>query len=93
MRIRPLHKLLLAAVLVFGQWLAVAHDYQHPALDGNETCQVCVHGPGFQAGPSATPALAVPAPTVETRTLSQTTAALARRHTPAAIRAPPVSLV
>ena len=52
MRLSPLHKLLLAAVLVFGQWLAIAHDYQHPALGGDETCQVCLHGPNFQAGPT-----------------------------------------
>lgn len=93
MRIKPLHKLLLVAVLVLGQWLAIAHDYQHPALGGDETCQVCLHGPNLQNGPAATAALTGIVPETEAPPALATAPVLSRRHTHTAIRAPPVRLV
>ncbi|MGH8455130.1 MAG: hypothetical protein ACRES4_06570 [Nevskiales bacterium] len=91
---RPWHKLLLAAVLVFGQWLAIAHDYQHPALgDGEQNCQICLHGPNFQAGSAATPAIAKLSLSSEVPLARQTYPVLTRRYTQAAIRAPPTLLV
>lgn len=93
MRIKSLHKLLLAAVLVLGQWLTVTHDYQHPALGGDETCQVCLHGPNFQAGPAAAPVLASSWLTSEVPLVSRIDPVLVHRYTHASIRAPPALLV
>lgn len=53
--------LLLALVLLLGQWLAVAHAFEHPALVQDAACQLCVHaqshaGALLKAAPSS-PAL------------------------------------
>jgi hypothetical protein len=93
MRIKPLHNLLLVAALVLGQGLGVAHDYQHPALDGDETCQVCLHGPNFQAGPATAAVLTTLWLTDETPLAQVSGPVLNRRHSHAAIRAPPALLV
>ncbi len=94
MRIKPLHKLLLVAVLVFGQWLAIAHDYQHPALaDGEQSCQVCLHGPNLLAGPVIPVALATLWLTDEIPLAPVSGPVLNRRHSHAPIRAPPILLV
>jgi hypothetical protein len=93
MRIRLLHKLLLVAVLAIGQWLAIAHDYQHPATAGDQACQVCVHGQTLQAGPASLPALAVNWLSTEAPPAIQPDPTLTRRHAHARIRAPPACLV
>lgn len=93
MRIRHWHKLLLAAVLVFGQSLAIAHDYQHPAFDGSETCQVCVHGPSFQAGPTLPADLNTLWLDSEQPLVARPATLPSPRHTHALIRAPPARLV
>ena len=93
MRIRPWHKLLLAAVLVFGQWLAIAHDYQHPALGSDQACQVCVHGQSFQAGPTTLSTATIAWLASETPWITPDPQPLARRHLHASIRAPPAHLV
>jgi hypothetical protein len=93
MRDRPLYKLLLAAALVVGQWLAVAHDFQHPVTASDLACQVCAHGPHFQAGPAALPALSSLWPGSAAPVIHPPVPQLARRHTQASIRAPPADLV
>jgi hypothetical protein len=42
--------LLLALALVLGQWLSLAHDFQHPALKVDAACQICVHAQGLDGG-------------------------------------------
>jgi hypothetical protein len=93
MHARPLHKLLLAAALVIGQWLAVAHDFQHPVTGSDPACQVCTHGQSLSAGPSHVPAIAASGLGIEPPCAIQILAVPARRHGPASIRAPPAALV
>lgn len=45
MRLRHFRLLLLTFALVIGQWLTLAHAFEHPALAGDDSCQICVqHG-------------------------------------------------
>lgn len=92
-RIPTLHTLLLACALLLSQWLAIAHDYQHPVLAGDETCQVCLHGPGFQGGPAAAPVLASTWLTSEAPLADRPDPVTLHRYTRASIRAPPALLV
>jgi hypothetical protein len=94
MRARTLHHVLVVAALVFGQWLAIAHDYQHPLLaDAEVVCQDCVHGHQLQAGPTATVTLAHHGLSDEAPLNKPANPVLTRRHSQAAIRAPPTRLV
>jgi hypothetical protein len=93
MRDRPLYKLLLAAALVVGQWLAVAHDFQHPVTASDLACQVCAHGQPHQAGATVLPSLNVPHPGSDVPWVHPPAPLLAQRYTPASIRAPPRDLV
>lgn len=49
-RIRTRHSVLLALALLLGQWLAFAHELQHPALGGDVDCQLCVHAQNLASG-------------------------------------------
>ncbi len=49
-------RLLLIAVLVFGQWLAVAHASEHHALAQKHTCSQCLHSQPLDTG-AVTPTL------------------------------------
>ncbi len=89
MRAHHLHKLLLAAALVIGQWLAVAHDFQHPVTGSDPACQVCAHGQPHQAGGTAWPTLDLAQWGSDAPHAHSSAPLLARRHTPACIRAPP----
>lgn len=40
--------LLLALVLLLGQWLTLAHAFEHPALAQDAACQFCVHAQGHE---------------------------------------------
>lgn len=45
MRPPPFRLLLLILALVLGQWLALAHAFEHPALAADDGCQICAqHG-------------------------------------------------
>ena len=58
-RLRP-SSLLLALALLLGQWLVLAHDFEHPALADDANCQICVHAQGLDGGaPASAPALAL----------------------------------
>lgn len=93
MRMSPLHKLLLATVLVIGQWLAIAHDYQHPLTASDPSCQVCAHGQQHQAGAASLPSADAGWRRVEAPRLPADAYAPAQRVAHARIRAPPVRLV
>lgn len=94
MRARTLQHVLVVAALVFGQWLAIAHDYQHPLLaDAEVVCQDCVHGHQLQAGPAAIVTLSHHGLSDEAPLSLPANPVLSRRHLQAAIRAPPRSFV
>ena len=38
--------LLLTLVLLLGQWLALAHAFEHPALAQDTACEFCIHAQG-----------------------------------------------
>ena len=82
-------KFLLVAALVLSQWLALAHDYQHPALNGDETCQVCLHAPNAHAAPAAAPELVAADFGSETPPIPSSAPAIRRQHSPGNSRAPP----
>jgi hypothetical protein len=45
------HKALLVLALVLGQWLTLAHSFQHAALDpADQQCQLCLHAQGLDSG-------------------------------------------
>ena len=51
--------LLLALALALGQWLAVAHSFEHPALQADAVCQICAHAQGLDGGALA-PKISLP---------------------------------
>ncbi|NGY05867.1 hypothetical protein [Solimonas terrae] len=54
-----LRLLLLAAALALGQWLWLAHGFEHPALQTDAACQICAHGQGLD-GSALAPSLQLP---------------------------------
>lgn len=64
---RPLRSsLLLTLALVLGQWLVLAHAFEHPALAKDAACQICIHAQGLDgAALSVAPAAATLTATVE----------------------------
>lgn len=62
MRKPTLQSLLLAVVLVFGQWLSFAHASSHPVLSaaGDQGCEFCVHVQGGSAGLAVLPQMPLP---------------------------------
>lgn len=50
---------LLAAALALGQWLSLAHTFEHPALKVDVACQICAHGQGLD-GSALAPSLHLP---------------------------------
>jgi len=63
MRAFPLQSVLLAAVLVLGQWLSFAHNREHNSLNpvAEQSCVFCLHAPGLGAGLAKLPKFTVPA--------------------------------
>jgi hypothetical protein len=61
MRVHPLRSLLLLLALLAGQWLAVAHAHEHPALTVDQACALCVHVPGLDDAALAATAAAIAA--------------------------------
>lgn len=59
MRLRTPKSLLLALALVLGQWLVLAHAFEHPALQADALCQICAHAQGLD-GAALSPALPLP---------------------------------
>ncbi len=56
MRVQSPRILLLALVLVFGQWLSFAHANNHPAVAHEHlSCEFCVHSQGLLPGLSEMP--------------------------------------
>lgn len=94
MRIRRLHEVLMVLALVLGQWLTLAHAFQHPALSAADfQCQICLHAQGLDSGAAPTPLQ--PASLAAAQEAPQRTAApffptLAQAYYP--IRAPPILL-
>ncbi|NKF22879.1 hypothetical protein [Solimonas marina] len=74
-RTNSLRLLLLTLGLVLGQWLALAHDFEHPALQADTTCQICAHAQGLSGGALA-PGLHLPAVFAVGETPTTTTAVL-----------------
>ncbi|MFT4046053.1 MAG: hypothetical protein QM661_05075 [Solimonas sp.] len=60
MRRRPAQSLLLVLALALGQWLALAHSFEHPALHADAVCQICAHAQGLD-GAALTPVFSLPA--------------------------------
>lgn len=52
MRAPTLHSLLLALVLVLGQWVSFAHAGKHSALSpvADQSCEFCLHAQGLGMG-------------------------------------------
>lgn len=66
MRRRLPSSLLLTLALVLGQWLVLAHAFEHPALVKDNSCQICIHAQGLDgAALSVTPVPATLTATVE----------------------------
>ncbi|MGH8444490.1 MAG: hypothetical protein ACREVL_04435 [Solimonas sp.] len=59
MRLRPARSLMLTLALVLGQWLVLAHAFEHPALQADALCQICAHAQGLDGGALA-PKLTLP---------------------------------
>ena len=55
-----LRNAILGVALLLGQWLAVAHAYEHPALAPEQVCQICLHGQGHDSGALAPSLAALP---------------------------------
>lgn len=53
MTVRVYRPLLLLLALLAGQWLAVAHAHDHPAIAVDQVCALCVHAPGLDTPPLA----------------------------------------
>jgi hypothetical protein len=53
MAVRVYRPLLLLLALLAGQWLAVAHAHDHPAIAVDQVCALCVHAPGLDTPPLA----------------------------------------
>lgn len=60
-RYANLRFILLAVALALGQWLWLAHDFEHPALQTDVACQICAHGQGLD-GSALAPSLHLPSP-------------------------------
>ena len=56
MRAPPFRGVLLALVLVFGQWLGYAHARDEGYASVHQNCDYCVHAQGLAAGLVALPA-------------------------------------
>jgi len=76
----PRH-LLLALAIVLGQWLALAHSFEHPALQADTLCQICAHAQGLD-GAALTPAPQSPSASAQ----SEAPAAVAVLPARAAVR-------
>ncbi|WP_028079998.1 hypothetical protein [Solimonas soli] len=53
--------LLLALALALGQWLVLAHAFEHPAVQGDALCKICAHAQGLD-GAALTPIVQPPVP-------------------------------
>ncbi|HSW13411.1 MAG TPA: hypothetical protein VLI06_11265 [Solimonas sp.] len=94
MRSRFRHSLILALVLLLGQWLSFAHEIQHPALDSDVDCQLCVHAQNLASGAAPTASgLPVLAATTEAPLSLAAPAPKARAAAQTRIRGPPSLLV
>lgn len=61
MRLTPARSLLLALVLIFGQWLVLAHASEHPAVNSDVSCELCLHVHHLGAGlPTTSPTITFP---------------------------------
>ncbi|MGH8457483.1 MAG: hypothetical protein ACRETE_10890 [Stenotrophobium sp.] len=92
MRTRPFGTYALLLTLLLGQWLLVAHSFQHPLLSApDQTCQICAHAPahtGSAVAPPAPQLLLTPTHETPLAALPAVRVALAVIHYP--IRAPPI---
>ena len=59
MRLSPTRHLLLALVLLLGQWLSAAHAFEHPSLAADHHCHVCSHAQAMGAALPPAPLLPV----------------------------------
>ncbi|PPE75939.1 hypothetical protein C3942_03395 [Solimonas fluminis] len=90
MRVRTHHSLLLALALLLGQWLAFAHELQHPALGADVDCQLCVHAHNLASGaPAAAAAQAFAQYTQESPAAATPVAVVAAQRRLHPIRGPP----
>ncbi|HEY0974791.1 MAG TPA: hypothetical protein VGE57_09885 [Solimonas sp.] len=86
-------KLLLAAALILGQWLLVAHAFEHPVSANDLTCQLCHVGHRTDAAPPPAIVQVVHAQaTYEAPTLAATPAPRVAPLTRYPIRGPPLRL-
>lgn len=94
MKLRSIHLLSFALVLLLGQLLTVAHGFEHPALSTEASCQLCLHAQGLDSGATApaAPALSHLA-SVEAPQAAPGTRGVARLIRSFNARAPPLSLV
>lgn len=52
--------LLLTLALLLGQWLVLAHGFEHPAVQADAVCQICAHAQGLDSGALAPSAFGLP---------------------------------
>lgn len=86
--------LLLALALAIGQWLSLAHTFEHPALKVDLACQICAHGQGLD-GSALAPTLQLSSQFAISEAPAQETAAvvLVVPRTLHRIRGPPASAI
>jgi hypothetical protein len=90
---KPYRAWLLLAAVLLGQWLAVAHATQHPALAvAHADCEYCCSALGSPL-PVAAGAVPLAAPAAETPPAMQSPAAASRPAATPRNRGPPESLV
>ncbi|MGQ0619051.1 MAG: hypothetical protein ACT4QA_03890 [Panacagrimonas sp.] len=94
MRLRFRHQVIFALALLLGQWLNLAHAYEHPALSADLHCEICLHAQGLDSGAvaAALSDLSIPPPIVDSR-VPAVRAAHVRHVAPCSIRGPPRSKV
>jgi hypothetical protein len=92
-RLAPRH-LLLAFALAMGQWLALAHSFEHPALQADAVCQICAHAQGLD-GAALAPVFSLPTQSaaIETPAIASTLPARAAALAAYDIRGPPTHAI
>lgn len=94
MRLRFRHQFIFTLALLLGQWLNLAHAYEHPALSADPHCEICLHAQGLDSAAvaAAISDLSIAPPIADSRAPA-TRAAHVLVVAPCSIRGPPRSQV
>jgi len=64
MQNRSRQSLILALALLVGQWLVLAHGWEHPALTPDVDCQIHLHAPNLLSGAPAAGGIVLQLPAI-----------------------------